>query len=132
MRCGTDYHGGNFQLGCGSSFSWSTARRYQRQEAQAHPLSQLAVEETISRARNTTHVDTACAFCHTTPIRGIRYECINCARFHVCEACEPCIAETHSDAHVFRVCLTASGDGQAALAGDPAGRAGVAVVAGRA
>lgn len=28
MICGGDYHGGNNQNGCGTSFHWSTAAKY--------------------------------------------------------------------------------------------------------
>lgn len=30
MKCGTDYHGGNQQTGCGASFNWGSARPYHR------------------------------------------------------------------------------------------------------
>ena len=31
MRCGSDYHGGNTQHGCGRSFDWNNAPRYEAQ-----------------------------------------------------------------------------------------------------
>ena len=56
MRCGSDYHGGNTQHGCGRSFNWNDALRY---EAQITALPVITATER-QRAKGVTHDETGC------------------------------------------------------------------------
>ncbi|KAF9581823.1 hypothetical protein BGW38_001032 [Lunasporangiospora selenospora] len=45
------------------------------------------------------HRGITCNSCRTVPIRGIRYKCVNCQDYDLCEGCEA--AEVHLRSHVF-------------------------------
>ncbi|KXS21139.1 hypothetical protein M427DRAFT_51410 [Gonapodya prolifera JEL478] len=47
-----------------------------------------AVAEDASRRRGLVHRGTRCDGCGVTPIVGVRYKCINCPNFDLCEECE--------------------------------------------
>ena len=49
---------------------------------------------------NMIHPGKACAHCGATPIRGVRYTCINCDDFDLCQECAA-LANVHIEGHVF-------------------------------
>ncbi|KAL5600945.1 hypothetical protein BROUX41_005779 [Berkeleyomyces rouxiae] len=57
------------------------------------------VSEDNARRNAYVHRGCQCNACSTVPIRGIRYRCINCADFDLCEACES--QGLHNKNHVF-------------------------------
>jgi hypothetical protein len=46
-----------------------------------------------------THVNVGCDMCGASPIMGIRYKCVNCPDFDLCETCEA--KDNHDKSHVF-------------------------------
>ncbi|KKA29854.1 hypothetical protein TD95_000433 [Thielaviopsis punctulata] len=57
------------------------------------------VSEDNSRRNAYVHRGCQCNYCSVVPIRGIRYRCINCADFDLCESCEG--QGLHNKNHVF-------------------------------
>ncbi|KAL1900436.1 hypothetical protein Cpir12675_000902 [Ceratocystis pirilliformis] len=57
------------------------------------------VSEDNARRNAYVHRGCQCNSCSTVPIRGIRYRCVNCADFDLCEACES--QSLHNKNHVF-------------------------------
>jgi len=97
MKCGTDYHGGNQQNGCGQTFSWNAAKPY---VATVAPVKQLTYdlkppESTVKKEHNFT-----CDKCKSK-IYGYRFECINCAEYNLCEMCE--LQHPHNPLHIFKI-----------------------------
>eukprot|EP00029_Vermamoeba_vermiformis_P003794 TRINITY_DN14326_c0_g1_i1.p1 TRINITY_DN14326_c0_g1~~TRINITY_DN14326_c0_g1_i1.p1 ORF type:complete len:390 (-),score=25.57 TRINITY_DN14326_c0_g1_i1:99-1268(-) len=103
MRCGTDYHGGNAQNGCGASFRWSNARPY------VPPSVTLKQEEfKIPEPKVTAlvvHEYYKCEFCKKD-IVGLRFSCLNCKALDVCEECDLSGKSMHSPGHVFKIFTT--------------------------
>jgi len=99
MRCGTDFHGGNIQNGCGAKFSWGDAHPY-RPSINQRTVGDLNVQrpEGVDAADNGPY---ECELCGE-PIKGLRFSCLNC-RFHdVCEECESSGIATHQG-HTFKI-----------------------------
>ncbi len=100
MKCGTDYHGGNTQNGCGHKFKWSEAPAYVpssvtlRQEEFKIPEPKLM--------ENVVHEYYKCDMCKND-IVGIRFSCLNCKAFDVCEQCDVSGKGLHGTNHVFKI-----------------------------
>ena len=45
--------------------------------------------------KNTIHEGIQCLNCMICPIKGIRYHCLNCSNYNLCEKCEEIIGCTH-------------------------------------
>jgi hypothetical protein len=57
------------------------------------------VSEDNARRNGCVHRGCQCNSCGMAPIRGIRYRCVNCADFDLCETCES--QGMHTKAHIF-------------------------------
>ena len=95
MVCGQNAHGGNQQYGCGRSFNWNQAKPYKA----AAPVRRRAIDTT--RKENTLHVGWSCDQCRKE-IRGLRFECLSCPSFCLCELCDKKELE-HTRIHIFRI-----------------------------
>jgi Ca2+-binding EF-hand superfamily protein len=60
-------------------------------------LSSLAQE--ASSREGFIHRGVTCNHCNSSPIRGIRYKCSNCADYDICDACES--LEIHHKSHIM-------------------------------
>lgn len=49
-------------------------------------------------SHNKIHKGITCSICGVNPIKGIRYHCLNCSQFELCETCEEKMGEIHSHA----------------------------------
>jgi len=96
MKCGTDFHGGNAQNGCGHSFTWTKAKMYKPRVTNRNtPSLSVNSPESISAIDNGPYT---CEICDKT-IKGLRFSCVNCNMYDVCEECEAtgiCIHNNHS------------------------------------
>lgn len=52
--------------------------------------------KTFSVSNPTVHDNTECKSCLSTPIVGIRYKCLECPVFDLCENCEPTVQHGHN------------------------------------
>jgi len=97
MRCGYDTDTrGNVQNGCQNRFDWDKARPYKPVEAGKQvKLVATPVEE------KPLHEGWQCDECHQE-IRGLRFECINCASYYICERCDNNDG-SHISGHIFRI-----------------------------
>lgn len=57
------------------------------------------VSEDNARRNGCVHRGCQCNSCGMAPIRGVRYRCVNCADFDLCETCES--QGSHTKAHIF-------------------------------
>ncbi|KAG8533199.1 uncharacterized protein KY384_001982 [Bacidia gigantensis] len=57
------------------------------------------IAEDQNRREGYVHRGICCNACGTVPIRGIRYSCMNCPDFDLCEACEA--SQPHIKTHIF-------------------------------
>lgn len=57
------------------------------------------VSEDNARRNGCVHRGCQCNSCGMAPIRGVRYRCVNCADFDLCETCES--QGMHTKAHIF-------------------------------
>jgi len=105
MVCGEDTHGGNQQHGCGHRFNWHTAEAYEASILQHHPCRKLkrVAKQRRFRGRAAFHPFTDCSLCGQQGFSGIRFRCVHCEAFNICECCEPQLAEFHDPEHVFEV-----------------------------
>lgn len=56
----------------------------------------------LTKANNEApHFGSVCKSCQTSPIRGIRYRCVNCVEYDLCYSCEADSSLDHDDRHVF-------------------------------
>ena len=76
-------------VGCGKSFSLSTARRYQPAQA---PQISAAEAAPIAPVRVEHHV--SCDRCAAEVICGVRLRCLHCPQYNICL---PCLAEHGPD-----------------------------------
>ena len=97
MRCGYDTDTKlNVQNGCMQRFDWNTAQPYQPQTIGCH------VKFQPSDVEKTRHEYWQCAACEQV-IVGLRFECVNCVSYDLCERCERDHWESHANGHVFRI-----------------------------
>jgi hypothetical protein len=54
-----------------------------------------------SEKKSTVHYGTKCSGCNVSPINGIRYKCVNCPSFDLCENCESKYHTIHDKLHLF-------------------------------
>jgi hypothetical protein len=99
MKCGTDYHGGNVQNGCGAKFKWNTAKPYVPPAVSHLPALEEFVGEAPRLAKGRTHGQYRCDVCFAE-IVGIRFSCIHCPMYDVCSGCE---GTSHDTTHIFRI-----------------------------
>lgn len=57
------------------------------------------IAEEQSRTDGYVHRGVACDSCNESPIKGVRYRCVNCADHDLCETCES--TQTHNRQHLF-------------------------------
>eukprot|EP00047_Mylnosiga_fluctuans_P003857 m.231340 g.231340 ORF g.231340 m.231340 type:complete len:618 (-) comp12199_c0_seq1:161-2014(-) len=107
MVCGQDAHGGNQQNGCGTSFSWPSARPYVA-VAEGGPavaeFAEAAPDRGIEDIMLTSDTALPCDVCHGH-VADMGFRCINCpGAFTVCAGCEATVTAPggHNGAHVFR------------------------------
>jgi len=100
MVCGHNFHGGNSQHGCGKSFNWSGARPYQSQSQQGPRREEFSMTKPELVLKK--HENDLCEICNNT-IVGLRFECLNCTYFNVCELCESNLQELHISTHIFKI-----------------------------
>lgn len=121
MKCGEDYHGGNPQNGCGHTFNWKSAPRYEPDAGNQREVPRFDAQPP-EQVQNVRHkicegIDMTCDLCGS-PIRGPLIQCVNCPEFHVCISCDAATSITssntekvdgsaHPAGHVFRVRVTA-------------------------
>lgn len=99
MVCGRNYHGGDVQDGCGANFNWSTARPYRsdihsKKRVEPMPIPELAKE--------VVHEGVACNRCGDE-IKGLRFTCIHCPCYDLCEKCEMEGTLEHPKDHIWRI-----------------------------
>lgn len=103
MKCGADYHGGNQQNGCGASFNWDSAPKYQPPDT-TH-LEQIDLRAEVAKAvglgEPVDHGEFLCDHCNQKII-GLRFSCMHCPCFNLCEKCEADGVE-HLPRHVFDI-----------------------------
>jgi len=99
MRCGTDYHGGNAQNGCGHKFLWREAPHYQpKLNARNTPTLAIQSPDEITTIDNGPYT---CEICDS-PIKGLRFSCLYCKMYDVCEECEMHGLAIHNN-HIFKI-----------------------------
>jgi hypothetical protein len=98
MVCGSDYHGGNVQNGCGQRFQWSTSKPYKSQGIAGPTEETLKAAKPIPLSKANHGEWLTCDNCQKS-IVGLRFMCINCASFNLCEECEYKVDHKH----VFKV-----------------------------
>lgn len=105
MVCGTDAHGGNRQNGCGQSFRWSTAAPYQSNnelpQAIADRNKLLEGLKAPEKQKEVRHGLFQCTLCNN-PITGLRFCCINCEVYDLCQKCESG-NNGHPKTHAFQI-----------------------------
>jgi len=100
MVCGADYHGGNVQNGCGQRFVWTQSQPYKSQGLKGPTQEEFKAQKPIPVNR-VNHGDwRLCDECRK-PIVGLRFACVHCASFNLCENCE--FKVEHEKNHVFKV-----------------------------
>ncbi len=99
MVCGSDAHGGNRQNGCGQRFNWSAAQPYRR-ATRALNLEQFQFSAPELQEACVTQHGIMCDGCKGALV-GIRFECMNCPSWNLCERCE--FESDHPVSHVFRI-----------------------------
>jgi len=106
MVCGRDYHGGEQQQGCGSSFKWQAADSYVAR-VERKGLPDMSKEELQVRGSGVFHPFIDCTLCGTEDacagIAGLRFRCLHCKDFDVCGDCEPRLGSEHNPEHVFEI-----------------------------
>ena len=84
MKCGTDYHGGSVQNGCGADFTWSTAQKYKRNQGTDAPVGgrHKGLRDWMGRMGVDMGVDRATYVCEECwkdiPPGEKRFKCIHC------------------------------------------------------
>ena len=105
MVCGRDTDGGrNVQDGCGHHFRWTSAKPYKKVKWDAH-MKKVDVEklskDDVEGVRK-EHAYWNCDVCREN-VLGIRFSCINCPVFNVCQSCEEKGHYRHNETHVFDI-----------------------------
>lgn len=103
MKCGADYHGGNQQNGCGHSFNWDSAPKYVRPDTTHLEGMDLRAEvaKAVGLGDPIDHGEFLCDNCNQKII-GLRFSCLHCPCFNLCEKCEGEGVE-HIARHVFDI-----------------------------
>jgi len=103
MVCGRNYHGGDVQDGCGENFNWNDAPVYKSELDVAH-ISSLDPSKIDDDDRKYGALDHGeyilCEMCQNK-IFGLRFKCIYCPYYNLCENCEP--RSDHSGNHIFDI-----------------------------
>jgi len=90
MICGKNFHvvqGDNLQFGCQKAFNWRDTKPYVVVELNRFSLSvDDEVREAAGRMSQNKH-GVNCTVC-SDEIVGLRFSCINCESFDICEKCE--------------------------------------------
>jgi Ca2+-binding EF-hand superfamily protein len=47
------------------------------------------------------HRGVTCSICEQSPLEGVRYKCVNCVNFDICEQCEEKAMDLHDRTHLF-------------------------------
>jgi len=100
MRCGSNYHGGGLQQGCGKEFDWNMALPYQPQRVKRPSITKITFEKD-NWVKGLFHPGTKCDGCDRD-IYGPRLRCIHCESFNVCSECQTCL-DNHDFSHVFEI-----------------------------
>jgi len=98
MVCGSDAHGGNVQNGCGHHFVWSTAPPYRARGLPGPKSEQFNMIKPIPLSKANHGEWIVCDNCQKNII-GLRFMCIHCAAYNLCEDCEYKVDHPH----VFKV-----------------------------
>lgn len=59
------------------------------------------LQEGVGNVDNLVHDGVTCSNCQKTPIEGIRYTCVNCDQFDLCQECESSGKVKHFPLHLF-------------------------------
>ena len=98
MRCGYDTDTkANVQNGCMKRFDWNSAEPYKAQS-----IGSRVKIQTAGSGEKTRHEYWQCAVCDQS-IVGLRFECVNCVSYTLCERCERDHWDAHGDGHFFRI-----------------------------
>lgn len=106
MRCGSNFHGGNQQKGCGSSFKWSQAPRY-TPRVERRPVAPVDFSKLQVEGRGIRHLMVMCDGCMTMHFRGPRLRCVHCPEFNLCLDCDIQGSAAHPADHVFEIMFAA-------------------------
>lgn len=90
MVCGRNYHGGDAQDGCGLNFDWNNAKPYKAviDLSVFEGINLETIDDDDIKGAKKSHADyLACDSCHSK-ITGLRFQCINCPSFYLCENCQ--------------------------------------------
>jgi len=98
MVCGSDYHGGNVQNGCGQRFQWSTSKPYKSQGIQGPVEENFKAVKPLPVSKVHHGEWLTCDNCNQN-IVGLRFMCVHCASYNLCEDCEYKVDHKH----VFKV-----------------------------
>lgn len=99
MRCGFDTDTkANLQQGCMQRFDWDSAEPYKAQ----HAGTNLERKTISSDQEKVHHKYWTCKIC-ADDIFGLRFECVNCIDYTLCERCERDNWESHAPGHFFRI-----------------------------
>ena len=104
MVCGRNYHGGDAQDGCGQEFNWNDARPYKAviDLSVFQKVNLDTIDDDDIRGAKRTHAEyLACDSCHSK-ITGLRFQCINCPSFYLCENCQK-HGFYHDPKHAFAI-----------------------------
>ena len=85
-----------------SEFSWEgqdAGEEYDEKDGQSLLFLLFKIAEERCRTDGYVHRGVACDSCNETPIKGIRYRCVNCDDHDLCETCES--TQTHNRQHLF-------------------------------
>lgn len=98
MVCGRNYHGGDVQDGCGSNFNWTKAVPY-RSDMSRKAVKPMPVPDI---AREVVHEGVRCNRCGEI-IKGLRFTCIHCPCYDMCEKCEAEGTLNHNKDHIWKI-----------------------------
>ncbi|KAI6782289.1 E3 ubiquitin-protein ligase-like protein [Emericellopsis cladophorae] len=93
-------HDGETDVGDGAE-EWDALGQLQPNQRAGHNIVNLLFRVSEDNARRTgcVHRGCQCNSCGMVPIRGIRYRCVNCDDFDLCETCES--QGMHIKTHIF-------------------------------
>lgn len=56
---------------------------------------QVSGKDQVMISEGTVHVGIICTGCNMNPITGIRYKCLQCSEFNLCQICEEKVTHEH-------------------------------------